>query len=254
MFKRNKKVTIVDCYTYRADVFNYFPMSPASEYVPEWFKTLPAPKWDSMLRGDRVSEQNNIKNCPVIMQYFKRGFVLPLWSDLEIEVGEKGTDHYQWQYSDCRSAITSHSNHQLPPNLLGDYIHLKLESPWMLKCEQGIDFLCTELEWSFNNIPSSMHLLKGVLDFRTNAATNVNMFIKREDKVQNILLKAGTPLLHYVPLVETKINMKTHLVTTEQYASVSDVNTQISADARHKQKIKRDFFKKPKKFKTLVDV
>ena len=41
MFLFKKKKVVLNCYTYRPDVYSYFPIERSSKHIPEWWKKLP---------------------------------------------------------------------------------------------------------------------------------------------------------------------------------------------------------------------
>jgi hypothetical protein len=42
MFLFKKKKVVLDCFTYRSDVYSYFPIQKASSAMPNWWKKMPA--------------------------------------------------------------------------------------------------------------------------------------------------------------------------------------------------------------------
>jgi len=218
VFFTRKKPIIINCYTDRAEVYNYFPVVPNKKIIPDWFKKLKAPYFKTP-----EDTQINLKLCPGVTGLFKTGFTVPLWSDLFLAVGEKGSEQYRWQYSDCRSSIETHGAEQYG-NYANktEYLHLKLISPWALHCDEPIEFLATEPFWSFKTL-KNISILSGVIQFKTQTDNNINMFLRREEAKQEILLEAGTPIYTYVPLTERPIKVVTHLVSTEKMQNLKSV-------------------------------
>ena len=65
---------------------------------------------------------------------------------------------------------------------------------------------------------SAYHILPGIMDFKYNHGTNVNMFFPKVDN--KILFKAGTPLAHIIPMSENKVEIKTHVVTEAEMEKI----------------------------------
>lgn len=218
MFFKKQKEIILNCYTNRADVYNFFPIVETKKNIPKWFKELPTPRFKKI--EDHNKANLNLKLCSGFIDYFKRGIELPLWSDLFIRVGKKNTLDYRWDYADRFSEIETHSaeetNNNFDPLL---YQHLKLTSPWLFSCDEDISFLAMEPGWHFNALGTA-RILPGVLNFKYQPNTNINMFIVREDKETDLLLSAGMPIYHFFPLTDRKITIKNHLVSNEEFRKI----------------------------------
>tara|TARA_R110000796_G_scaffold138332_3_gene254440 strand:+ start:435 stop:1196 length:762 start_codon:yes stop_codon:yes gene_type:complete len=222
-FFTRKKEIVLHCYTNRADVYNYFPIVKASKAIPEWFKRLPVPTYKSPTDHER-----NLKECVAFSSYFSKGFILPLWSDLFLDIGKQGTDAYTYQYADERSSIDFHPATNTGNHFSDfEYQHLKLMSPWVFCCDEKIEFLATGPEWYFDKI-QPVNIVGGVLDFKTNSNTHVNAYVKRKEEGQHIILEAGCPIYHFIPLTEKKVRLETHLVNNETYQKLNDKNTPVT--------------------------
>lgn len=238
MFWKKDKVIELNCYTDRADVYNYFPIQKANKFIPQWFKKLPRPNVSGIDDDFKTIEESNLKECVGFTNYFSKGFILPLWSDLLLEIYEKGNPYYKWAYSDGESKLTIHGERSNGKHFLDtEYQHLKLDSPWSFRCSESIQFLALEPEWYFDKL-QNIHILNGVLDFNTNSGTNVNMYIKRQQNHQKILLSSGLPIYHFVPLTEKKIDLKVHLVSKEKKQLLHQKNSRISFNRHFEKKQK----------------
>ena len=236
MFWKKKKEIVLNCYTCRADVYNFYPVVDASKKIPQWFKQIPAPIFKKI--EDYNFTLGNLKQCVGFLDYYKKGFILPLWSDLSLTIGPKNTSDYRWQFSDKESEIDTHSpeqtNHNFDPEL---YQHLKLISPWLFLCDEDISFLAVEPGWHFD-VFKTISILSGALNFKYQCGTNVNLFCRREEIKTEFLFEAGTPLCHYVPLTERKVVLKTHLISQEQYARMAKINSSISFNRYYEKRKK----------------
>lgn len=211
MFFNRKKPIIINCYTDRPEVYNYSPIVPNKKIIPDWFKKLKAPYFKTPEDGEM-----NLKLCPGFTDLFKTGFTVPLWSDLFLTIGRKGSDYYKWQYSDRCSDIYVHAARQYGNYVKEtEYQQIKLISPWAIHCNELVNFLAVEPFWSFKKL-NNISILPGMIEFNTQIDNNINMFIKREEAEQEILLEAGMPIYTYVPLTEKPIKVVTHLVSSEK--------------------------------------
>tara|TARA_R110000744_G_scaffold134794_1_gene244050 strand:+ start:575 stop:1318 length:744 start_codon:yes stop_codon:yes gene_type:complete len=239
---KNKPV-LLNCYTHRPEVFNYFPIVESRRKIPEWFKKLPSPYYNSP-----DDTQQNLKLCPAALGLFSQGFILPLWSDLFLEIGKKGTDFYKWQYSDNKSHLRTHHSREWGNHFaLDKYQHLKLSSPWFFECFEKISFLAVEPEWQFD-VLDNLRVLNGVLEFYTQGQTNVNMFFKRQSETEQKIIPCGTPLYKFIPLTEREVIIKTHLISKKEFDNKNSKMSSISF-IRHFEK-KRKLLKNKCPYKT----
>ena len=185
-----------------------------------------------------------MKGCPGLLEYWTKGFVLPLWSDLSIILAGEGETGYEWQYSDLQSSIDPHkpeqTNNHFPET---KYQHLKLISPWLFVCSEDISFLALEPAWQFD-VLKNVRILTGVLNFKFQSATHINMFCLREDKEKETILHSGVPLYHFIPLTEKKINLKIHLVTSDKFDRIKQLTQARSSFNRPYDKQKKLLQKK----------
>ena len=218
MFWKRKKEIILNCYTNRADVYNFFPIVETKKNIPKWFKELPTPRFKKI--EDRNSANLNIKLCSGFTDYFKRGIAVPLWSDLFVRIGKKNTLDYEWHFADRCSGIEIHSSEETNNNfdpLL--YQHFKITSPWLFSCDEDISFLAMEPGWHFD-VLGTARILPGVVNFKYQPNTNINMFFARENEGTDLLFPARMPIYHYFPLTDRKITIKNHLVSNEQFRKI----------------------------------
>jgi hypothetical protein len=219
IFKREKEI-ILNCYTDRPDVYNYFPIIPAIKSVPSWFKQVP-----NSFFNTPEDQDHTLKSCVGFIDYYKKGFVLPLWSDLFLGIGATGTTNYRWQYSDNISGIETHCSNQWGNYFKEEeYQHIKLLSPWYFTCDENIEFVAVAPSWYFDKF-KDINIMSGVINFKYQIGTHVNMFCTRKKEDTDIILRSGTPLYHFIPLTEKKLKIVHHLVSKE---TLSRIRTQSS--------------------------
>lgn len=222
-FWRRDKEVIVHCYTDRAEVYNYFPVTHNKKAIPKWFKKLNAPYFNSP-----EDYENNLKLCPGFIDLFKTGFTMPLWSDLFLGIGEKGSESYRWQYSDMCSAIQFHNEKQHGGHFKAtEFQHFKLISPWLFQCKENIEFLAVEPFWQFKDL-KNISIVPGKLKFCRQPTTNINLFVRRELEKQEILLPAGSSIQTYIPITEKKVRIQTHLVSRSEMKKLDKMSYKMS--------------------------
>lgn len=212
-FIRTPKVN-VDCFTSDPSAFAYTPIVKASKTIPEWWKKLPPSQyifnWDDKEnpRGGHV----NMRNCQGFLDFYKRGAVVENWSDIQIKTTHDDIAYY-YSYG---TAPTPHNRSQYGTGFK-DYHHLKLNSPWILSEKTGIEFLYTAATWAQEDY--HFRIVPGVLNFRSNHATNVNMLIPAVNN--EFTIPVGLPLTHIIPLTEKNVTFTNHIVTDQELRKIN---------------------------------
>lgn len=210
-FFRPSTITI-DFFTDMPHAFHHAKPIPAIESIPPWWRQLPKNKPD--FGGDLKS----MRYCPGFTNLYKRGFVIPLWSDLLLSIAgtSSGDYEYKYQFADLHGSLEAHQ-----PNQWGDfyrpdtYQNIKLVNPWMAKTKSKEPFLMTDLTYS-RNTQNQFFVANGVLDFHQYITPNVHLFFIRTASTKEHFLKHGEPLAHVIPLSDKKVKIKTHLIETEE--------------------------------------
>lgn len=207
-FKRN--TIVVDCFTTNSSVNDLFPIQKASKFYPQWWKDLPK-TFELPNNWGLTIPHATMKGCIGFTNTYNNGFMIPLWADLLVQ-----TDPTNWLYQfSTAHKVDSHDKEQIGSDL---YHHLKLISPWTLKEKSGVKFMWTSAFYNQLAELSAYHILPGIMDFKYNHGTNVNMFFPKVDN--KILFKAGTPLAHIIPMSENKVEIKTHVVTEAEMEKI----------------------------------
>ena len=189
-----------------AVVNEFYPIKPAKEHFPKWWKDVESSKFD----WDLFNKKNTIKSCPGVISTLRTGFIMPLWSDLAIEY-----DNEDWRYlfSDGMSQLIHHNNKQMP-GFYEDHLVFKLESPWVI--ESAVDLVYAQPFYSqYPAIPFIQPYGISVPTANLHA-TNVFLFAKR-DVSNKVLLKVGTPLYHIIPLTDRPVKFKTEVIDQHEY-------------------------------------
>lgn len=201
----------MDCFTTNAVVYNMAKIQPAIKFIPEWWKDL-APTCGEHLH----IKDGTLKKCSGFIDLYKSGFILPMWSDLAIDIGEIGSNSFRYQYSDQESSIEFHNEDQRGQFCIQEnYEHLKLMSPWFVKSNQNINWLFTDVVWNSTNL-LPYRILTGMVNFKYAEYTHINIIFLRQQKEQQIFISYKTPLVHIIPITEKKINLKHHLVDEQE--------------------------------------
>jgi hypothetical protein len=104
-----KKPIDIHFFTTREEVFNLAKPKHAIEFIPDWFKKLPAHRFTNEPNQNLIGNRN-IKTCPGFVNLYKTGFIFSLWSDLNVEING---DDYRYQFIDHTSNIVVHNANQM---------------------------------------------------------------------------------------------------------------------------------------------
>jgi hypothetical protein len=222
-FFKTKKI-VIDCFTDRPDVFNYFPIQHTSKFFPDWWKKLPN-------KPENLSR--NMKSCLGFNNYFSKGITLSLWSDLSLivtNIPQENRDSLGWLFSDSISTAELHSPLQFDNYLnTQKYKHLKLMSPWLVKCKEDMNWVYTQNTWLFDE-PDSVIIPPGIVDFKYQSSTNINLFMNLEylKNKKQLILESGMPIVNMIPMSDRNIEIKKHLITTQEFINIKKLSTRIS--------------------------
>ena len=218
MFLDKSKI-VLDCFTTCVKAYQYFPVSDASEYIPEWWKNLPK-TYKVDIQNTMKSEAATMKTCPGVMNFFNKGFIVPLFSELSFQIKEesgKGSFYYEFAAQDKNAYIDLHDNRQYFGAFGNNYLQAKITLPWLITEKTGVNFLLLEPTWNMEN-PNSYMVPPGTLDFKYQNNINVNIFMEIKDI--RVDIPPGFPLAHVIPLSDKKIKIKTHLVDDNEYSKL----------------------------------
>lgn len=215
IFKFPKKKIVVDCFTSNYNAYTHYPISLSKNYYPTWWKNVQS-KYKSTEYGIKLNRPT-IKKCMGILDLYSNSLSIPLWSDLILETND---NQYRYIFADKQSSIVQHTNEQMGENAYFGKLHLKFISPWAIKESQGIKFSFVQSSWNLIEDLNKFHILPGVLDFKYQNHTHINMLAETHTRCD---LSAGTPLVIATPLSEKEIEIKCHLVDELELGKI--VNT-----------------------------
>ena len=223
MFFIPKKKLVLHCYTNILELPEVAPIAKANKFFPEWWKKLPktysAPK--------SISLHSTMKSCSGLIDLYSKGIVIPMWSDVDINIGEIGTKDYYYEFRDQESNMGIHD-----PAQRGDYLpekeyqHLKISSPWKFYCEENVDFIFMEPTWNLENL-SCIKILPGVVNYKYQHNTDVNIMVTRKQEKFGLEIPFLHPIAHIIPIDNREIELKVHydIDKTFYYSRISHVKS-----------------------------
>ena len=216
-WKKNKTI-VLDCFTSDPFAYEYAKIAPSTQYYPEWWQNI---KREIETGKDEVFGRPiispTVKGCRGITSLYKHSYVIPMWEFLTINVHN---NKYSWQTNNNPQLIAKHSPVQYEGWVDNEnYTHFKIISPWWLKTKSDINFMYVDPVWGRSEI-ADYCVLPGILDFKYQYATHINMMVQMTEKFKSIKFTPGTPLVHIVPLTDKNIDLRCHLVDRDKIAGI----------------------------------
>jgi len=212
MFRtKDKEEIILDCYTYLPYAYEYAQIDYAISYSPNWWKKMPSVSTET--------KKATVKSCVAILDYFKKGIVIPSWFEMELNVAEKTNDlWYTWIASNPDvSTDNSHTPDQLDGFAGADGKNIKITSPWKFVTEEEIYFSWTEPSWHLRDLLSYVTVLPGIINFKFQNATEINLFVTNKNSPEKFIIPSLTPLVILHPLTEKRIVIRNHLISKDEW-------------------------------------
>ena len=236
--KKNDDI-ILDCYTYNPYAYNFAKINYGYHFLPEWWKKTPK----------NNKNYGTIKNCPAIVEYYKKSIILPMWCELEIVIEPKGNDMlFSWKSAQKNFLIEPHPQEQFRGFAKQDGHNLKLISPWYIKCKESIDFTFTQPVWSQRDSIFNLSLMPGVINFKNQMQSNINCFFQQVDTKQVVHIEPLTPIAIMHPMSERKIKLRHHLLTSQDkdktWGSLGHATNGLFFEEELFSKKKKNVFKK----------
>ena len=218
-FNKRSKITL-DCFTYDPMIAKTAPIAPAIKFYPKWMKDLHSvvaePKFNPNTQETHSIPSGTVRGCPGITDYFKTGFIAPLWVDASVIINKDG--RYSYHSADQPFSIESH----FPGQWAGynGYTHMKIVLPWHIEETTGVKFLLQRPMWTDNTNPLFINKLTsagGVIDFKSQHSLHLHTFLEIPHDRQEFILPFGLPLLHMIPLTDKDIKVNIHVLSEEEW-------------------------------------
>jgi len=218
-FKRKKLV--LDCMTFNNQICELFPIAPAIEHMPHWFKGLPAMVEHQFRQpGQPVvkTQLPSMKYCSGFKDFYARSFVLPSWSDYEFFVDEQGRIESSNVIN--MGDYQSHNPNQWGRGFMG-MASVKLNSPWRMRSAKGLYW--TWVPAQHHRSPPDIQVLSGMTEWFYQNESNVNILLPKptEDGQKAVYeIQAGEPLVHLVPQTEAEVEVRNHVVDMLEWEKI----------------------------------
>jgi len=197
------------------------PIVPASQFKPSWFKS--ASKELADMSKDESYGKSRISHtakCPGIFNIIRYGYVLTTWQDIVITTnGDKHS--FEWRSAIDQSKYDSPAVSFMSKEQLSDYMGgwddslscvVKLNTPWRVIVPKGYFLQEGPLPYTdekrFTTLPGFFSQEYGV--------AQLNIQLKWHILEGDTLIKAGTPIAHYMLLPKDQPDLSVTSATPQQ--------------------------------------
>jgi hypothetical protein len=169
---------------------------PMNKYIPDWWKKTPVKKGYT---GTKDSYEGNIKTCPSFVDFFSKGYVIPMWADVLLSF-DKSTDRWEYRTRSNQTQWGALGKEEtigaMPYKLLGSTpsFAFKAYSPWKIITKPGYSCMLLPLFFHFN---ADFSVIPGIVDTDTHHSLHPDV-LYHTDKTE-IIIERGTPLMHVIP-------------------------------------------------------
>ena len=229
IFNFKKSTITVDCFTYSPAAYELYKIRKAVLFYPETIKKM-SPSLTIKDRHTNISiETPTIKKCTGINSLYTKGAILPLWMDYITQPQSHTKNESALGVTDPQWAerIIHHDKIQYNP-LFDGYHHIKFVSVWNMVEKSGLKFIWMPALYNLeeHQLNDKIIIPPGLTYYDEQPQSNINIFIKKD--AENFILRAGTPLIHIVPLTEKQVDWKCHLVDIKEWIAKNTIPTDMS--------------------------
>lgn len=213
IFLIKKRKIILDLFTSRQMIYDVAKPKPAAQFYPEWWKDLKT----EIPMGRELFPTATMRRCMGFVDHYKHGFIIPMWSDFKIRMGEIGNPHFEATFSDNTTHVGSH-----PAILRGSYLpesrytHIKMSTPWAAKCKEDVYWKWEQPTYGFKH-PNRAIVLPGTIEYKYQYSMNANVMFARQEKPSELQLDFQQPLVHVTPISERPFELRYHMVDSHEY-------------------------------------
>ena len=240
---------------------------PASSLFPEWFSKLEKPskskcpfsfvhKEDPYQLVGQTSD-NNVKNCPGILDYLTTGYIIPSWDNFIFREDDQNL-FLNWSSTWFQNSLAAHGLDQF--NTMNQrqkplYDHFfKLVSPWMIKTEPGVSCLVTHPYWhrktNFTTASGIYHSDSQEMEvnwfFEWNYKIESGLELDSAD-IDNQTICKGDPLILIIPFYRKQYEKKVEYLSECEYNRTKNKLPGINNPFRYNDPY-RNFRKRLSKF------
>lgn len=196
----------LDCFTNCAAADEYASIDYASNFYPEWWKKLPKESYGH--KPFPNIPQSTMKTCAGFMELYQNALIMPMWTDTVFTITDTTYD-----VTFATPWLSESHPYFQREGFLKNFHHVKIASPWLIKCKQEIYFSFQKPMYNFEN-PLDFVFYDGVIEFKYQHSTNINLGFKKVNKTTKINFR--DPVVLLTPHTEKRIKFKTHYIDNNE--------------------------------------
>jgi len=206
------------------NICDVYPIVSAKKTEKSWWKIMKT-HYDIFLSSERSEFKgiaSTIKYCPGIYDFTNYGYIVPAWQDFQFLVDDDG--QVKWTVPDSMADLKNihyHGGEQIDTcPILGDtsLFVLKLISPWFISTPKGTSIIICKPFYHYSN---DFDVCPGILDSDIDNNKDINAFIRFNVKNKIIHIKAGQPLIQFIPFKRTNWKLK-HLEIDKKFKYMTE--------------------------------
>jgi hypothetical protein len=239
MFNLFKSKPTVEFFSLIPSVTKLAPIQPAYNFKPKWFETA-TKEFVGITKQTNFGTEKLVHTakCPGIYNLIRYGWVMTTWQDIIIKTNGDGQS-FEWRSpvnhnkleggKDIGDVVGFHPSHQL-----ADYHEvawadsltcvLKINTPWRVIVPKDYYLLEGPLPYSeetrFTTLPGFFSQDHGV--------SQLNVQLKWHALNGETLIKAGTPIAHYMLVPKNQAGLKVSDATPKQQQAEDVTQAEIS--------------------------
>lgn len=167
------------------------PPVPAKDYLPHWFRKLPAVTPDQLSKTDTGL---TVKRCMPFLDAMTTGWIIPLAATVRLQISEGGRKlESGWDFD--RTMVSNHGAHQVKGHPWGDRPPCKFHNYWTITTPSGWSCLFID---PLNRPNGIFQVVAGVVDTDTYRAPIHFPFFATGACGLHVIEK-GSPLVQVIP-------------------------------------------------------
>lgn len=187
-----------------------FPIVKAKDALPTWVKSAR----DSYIKKKNATmgRMNHIYQCPGIFDLFNHGYVIPMWHDVIINTNGD-PEGFSWTVPSSElgdllpegELVENQSNGVgavLPMKPWSLSCFVKINTPWRVVAPKGVKFLMMPIAY-----PDSFEFESSIGILNPGYSNEINIQLYYNVHKGDVLIKAGTPLAHLIPMSEQNFDL-----------------------------------------------
>lgn len=244
----------IDAFTYVESVYKLYPPRLSRDYIPQWWRNLPTDFDDP---GFGAVKNPTMKRCTGFIEAFRTGFMVPMWTDLALELFNEppGRTSFRYRFADGEGVIQTHMHQQYTGFVdTNRQQHLKIIVPWRIREPTGVNFTVTQPVWNMGELNRDITILGGVTDFKYQDSAHFQLLVNYPEvgTKNSILIPADMPLMQVIPVSDRPIKIHTHLVERSKYVDAGIGIFKFTGNYLHRKRMIDRAEKSQCPFKTFL--